>query len=204
MSNLVDRSQERTFVSLGRLVEAADLPDELQRSSPNLFVSCWRIEVEQGSDVSAHSQSLRLSNRNKNVQFYNIPHDGVNRLTRIVADDLQNDEALVEYRTAMSGGQVTQHKKIIEVTGLTNKKIKFLLHKFLYARHLPDYGILDTAGNFEIAHLKPEEKQSEEHETLSPTMDVRLPVVIPHWVQPSDMIEWQGQPPPERLRNKKK
>jgi len=127
-------------------------------------------------------------------------------LTRIVADDLQNDEvsSLVEYLTAMSGGQVTQHKKIIEVTGLTNKKIKFLLHKFLYTRHLPDYGILDTAGNFEIAHLKPEEKQSEQHETLSPTMDVRLPVVIPHWVQPSDMIEWQGQPPPERLRNKKK
>jgi hypothetical protein len=37
--------------------------------------------------------------------------------------------------TAMSSGQVTQHKKIIEVTGLTNKKIKFLLHKFLYTRH---------------------------------------------------------------------
>ena len=106
--------------------------------------------------------------------------------------------------TAMSGGQVTQHKKIIELTGLTNKKIKFLLHKFLYARHLIDYGVLDTAGNFEIVHLKPEKKQTEQHETLSPTMDVRLPVVIPHWVQPSDMIEWQGQPPPRKMRDKKK
>jgi hypothetical protein len=107
--------------------------------------------------------------------------------------------------TAMSSGQVTQHKKIIEVTGLTNKKIKFLLHKFLYTRHLPDYGVLDTAGNFEIVHLKPEEKQPERHETLSPTMDVRLPLVIPHWVQPSDMIEWQGQPPPlKKMRYKKK
>jgi hypothetical protein len=128
-------------------------------------------------------------------------------MTKIVVDDLQNDEAssLVEYMTAMSSGQVTQHKKIIEVTGLTNKKIKFLLHKFLYTRHLPDYGVLDTAGNFEIVHLKPEEKQPERHEPLSPTMDLRLPLVIPHWVQPSDMIEWQGQPPPMRkMRYKKK
>jgi hypothetical protein len=189
------------------LIEAADLPDELQRSSPNLLVGGWGIEVEQGSNVSAHSQSLRLPNRNKNAQFYNILYDGVNRLTRIVADDLQDDEvsSLVEYMTAVSGGQVTQHKKIIEVTGPTNKKIKFLLHKFLYTRHLTDYGVLDTAGNFEIVHLKPEKKKrNEERETLSPTMDVRLPVVIPHWVKPSDMIEWEGQPPPTRTRYKKK
>src|SRR6267143_549107 len=127
-------------------------------------------------------------------------------MTKIVVDDLQNDEvsSLVEYMTAMSSGQVTQHKKIIEVTGLTNKKIKFLLHKFLYTRHLPDYGVLDTAGNFEIVHLKPEEKQPERHETLSPTMDLRLPLVIPHWVQPSDMIEWEGQPPPPKKRLKRK
>jgi len=132
----------------------------------------------------------------------------VNPLTRIVADDLQNDEvsSLVEYMTAMSSGQGTQHKKIIEVTGLTNKKIKFLLHKFLYTRHLPDYGVLDTAGNFEIVHLKPEMKQSEQHETLSPTM---LPESIglgglPRWGKPSDMIEWEGKPPPTRTRYKKK
>jgi len=74
------------------------------------------------------------------VQFYNIPHDRVNQLTRIVADDLENDEvsSLVEYMTAISSGQVSQRKKILEITGLTNKKIKFLLHKFLYTRHLPD------------------------------------------------------------------
>ena len=55
----------------------------------------------------------------------------------------------------MFGGQIIQHKKIVEVTGLTNKKIKFLLHKFLYTRHLTDYGVVDTAGNFEIVDLKP-------------------------------------------------
>jgi len=129
----------------------------------------------------------------------------VNGLTRIVADDLQGDEvtSLVEYMTAMSTGQLGQHKKVIKVDGLTNKKIKFLLHKFLYTRHLAGYGVLDTAGNFEIVHLKPEEKRTEQHETLSPTMDLGLPVVIPHWVQPSDMIEWQGQPPSKKPRDKK-
>ena len=129
----------------------------------------------------------------------------MNGLTRIVADDLQGDEvtSLVEYMTAMYKGQIAQHEKVIEVDGLTNKKIKFLLHKFLYTRHLSDYGILDTSGNFEIVHLKPEEKRTEQAETLSPTMDLRLPVVIPRWVQPSDMIEWQGQPPSKKTRDKK-
>jgi len=125
-------------------------------------------------------------------------------MTKVVADDLQNDEvsSLVEYMTALSTGQITQHKKIIEVTGLTNKKIKFLLHKFLYTRHLPGFGVLDTAGNFEIVHIKPEEKQTEQHETLSPTMPSLYG--IPHPVKPSDMIEWEGQPPPKRTRYKKK
>ena len=129
-------------------------------------------------------------------------------MTRIVADDLQNDEvsSLVEYMTAMSSGHLTQHKKLIEVTGLTNKKIKFLLHKFLYTRHLTGYGVLDTAGNFEIVHLKPEEKQVEQRETLSPTM---LPESIglgglPRWGKPSDMIEWEGRPPPVKKERYKK
>jgi hypothetical protein len=134
-----------------------------------------------------------------------MPYDRVNRLIQIVADDLENDEvsSLVEYVKAMSSSsQVSEHNKLIEVTGLTNKKIKFLLHKFLYTRHLPDYRVLDTAGNFEIVHLKPEKRETEQRETLSPTMAVPL-AGIPHWVQPSDMIEWQGQPPPKRTRDKK-
>lgn len=126
-------------------------------------------------------------------------------MTRIITVDLQNDQvtSLVDYMTAMSTGQISQHKKVIEVTGLTNKKVKFLLHKFLYTRHLADYRVLETSGNFEIVHLKLEEKRPEQHETLSPTMDVRYPVVIPRWVQPSDMIEWQGQPPPKKTRDKR-
>jgi hypothetical protein len=119
-----------------------------------------------------------------------------------VADDLQGNEvtSLVEYITAMSTGHISQHKRVIEVNGLTNKKIKFLLHKFLYTRHLLGYGVLDTAGNFEIVGLKPEEKRKGQPETLSPTM---LPESIglggiPRWGKPSDMIEWEGQPPHRR------
>ncbi|SRR5712692_5460522 len=126
-------------------------------------------------------------------------------MTKIVADDLQDDEvsSLVEYLTALSNGEIAQHKKMVEINGLTNKKIRFLLHKFLYTRHLAGYNVLDTAGNFEIVHLKPEEEHTERHETLSPTMALPL-TAIPHWVKPSDMIEWEGQPPPTRTRYKKK
>ena len=106
----------------------------------------------------------------------------------------------------MSGGQVSQHRKIIEVTGLTNEKIKFLLKKFLYSRNLPEFGVLDTAGNFEILHLKPDEERKEQHETLSPTM---LPESVgfgglPHWGKPSDMIQWEGKPPPTKKARYKK
>jgi len=60
-------------------------------------------------------------------------------LTKIVADDLQNDEvsSLVEYMTAVSSGQIAQHKKLVEVTGLSNTKIKFLVNKFLYTDTFP-------------------------------------------------------------------
>ena len=129
-------------------------------------------------------------------------------MTKIVADDLQNEEvsSLVEYMTAMSSGQIAQHKKLVEVTGLSNTKIKFLVKKFLYTRHLPGYRVLETAGNFEIVRLKPEEKRTERRETLSPTM---LPESIglgglPRWGKPSDMIEWEGQPPPMKKERYKK
>jgi hypothetical protein len=128
-------------------------------------------------------------------------------MTKIVADDLQGDEvsALVEYLTAISNVQIAQHKKIVEVAALSNTRIKFLLKKFLYTRHLPGYGVLENAGNFEIVRLKPEEKRAEQHETLSPTM---LPESIglggiPRWGNPSDTIEWEGQPPPKKERYKK-
>ena len=129
-------------------------------------------------------------------------------MTRIVADDLQNEEvsSLVEYMTAVSSGQIAQRKKLVEVIGLSNTKVKFLVNKFLYSRHLAGYGVLGIGGNFEIVRLKPEEKRTEQHETLSPTM---LPESIglgglPRWGKPSDMIEWEGQPPPMKKERYKK
>src|SRR6266702_692227 len=102
--------------------------------------------------------------------------------------------------TAVSSGQIAQHKKLVEVTGLSNKKIKFLVKKFLYSLHLSGYSVLETAGNVDIVRLKPEEKRTEQHDPLSPTM---LPESIglgglPSWGKPSDMIEWEGQPPTTR------
>ena len=66
-------------------------------------------------------------------------------MTKIVADDLQNEEvsSLVEYVTAVSSGQIAQHEKLVEVTGLSNTKIKFLVNKFLYTRHLRGYRVLE-------------------------------------------------------------
>jgi hypothetical protein len=56
----------------------------------------------------------------------------------------------------MSSGRFVLHGRSIEVTGLSNKRVKFLLHKFLHVNHLSGYGVLDTAGSFEIVHVKPE------------------------------------------------
>src|SRR5208337_2298181 len=50
-------SQKRAFVGLRRFVKATDFPHELERSSPNLFVSYRRIEVEEGLDIPAHGES---------------------------------------------------------------------------------------------------------------------------------------------------
>jgi len=49
-----DCAKKRRFICLGWLVETGDFPYELQRSSAHLFVSYWRIEIEERFDVSAH------------------------------------------------------------------------------------------------------------------------------------------------------
>jgi len=96
-------------------------------------------------------------------------------MTKVLADDFDNDQAssLVEFLTAMSNGQIVQHGKSIEVTGLSSRRVKFLVNKFLHVNRLSEYGVLDTAGNFEIVHIRPETKQAEEaqeREALKPTM----------------------------------
>src|SRR5437868_3063756 len=53
--DLVDGCVEGCLVCFGGLVEAADLPDELERRVANLIVGHGRIEVEEVFDVSAHA-----------------------------------------------------------------------------------------------------------------------------------------------------
>ena len=99
----------------------------------------------------------------------NPASDEENRLTKVLADDLDSGQrsSLVEFLTAMSTGQFVLHGKSVEVTGLSSRRVKFLLRKFLYVNHLSGYGVLDTAGSFEIVHIKPETREEkEEHETL--------------------------------------
>src|SRR5262249_16870424 len=45
---------EGSLVRLGRLVEAADLSDELQGGGVNLFLHYRRFENEKGSDIFSH------------------------------------------------------------------------------------------------------------------------------------------------------
>jgi hypothetical protein len=60
LGNFLDCGQKRNFISLGRLVEAANLPHKLERSCPNLFRSYGRIEIEKGFDISAHALDLNV------------------------------------------------------------------------------------------------------------------------------------------------
>ncbi len=55
----IDCCQKRLLVRLRRFVEAADLPDELERSSSDLLISDRWIEVEQSFDIPAHYMTPR-------------------------------------------------------------------------------------------------------------------------------------------------
>src|SRR5437773_10471148 len=62
-------NEKRSLVYPRRLAEAADLPDELERSSPNLLLSSRRVEVEEYSDVSAQSPDLKAHIR---IRLYSL------------------------------------------------------------------------------------------------------------------------------------
>ena len=165
-----------------------------------------RVHMEQAMESETIYYWKELSHNN--TIWQSSKRNRVNRMTKVLADDFDNDQAssLVEFLTAMSNGQLVQHGKSIEVTGLSSRRVKFLVNKFLHVNHLSEYGVLDTAGTFEIVHIRPETKQAEEaqeREALKPTMPFWPPYNV-HPVKPSDMIEWQGQPPTKLIRSKKK
>jgi len=125
-------------------------------------------------------------------------------LTRILAADLGKDltSALAEFMTAsIPKGEVDNHGTSVDVKGLTNKKIKFLLHKFLHAKGLNEFGVLDTAGVFEVVHIKQEGKKEHKHKNLKASMPYSpllantqgRPLYAP-WMKTSDLIEWKSKP----------
>src|SRR5262245_38988901 len=52
--DLLNSTVESCLVDLGRVVEAAQLPNELQSGRPNLFVSSRGLKVKQGLNIAAH------------------------------------------------------------------------------------------------------------------------------------------------------
>ena len=57
----IEGCQERRFIGLGRLCEAAYFAYELERSGSDFFVGDRRIEIEKRLDVSAHTVAPRVS-----------------------------------------------------------------------------------------------------------------------------------------------
>ena len=125
-------------------------------------------------------------------------------MSKVLADDLENDQvsSLVEFMRAMSSGEFARCGKRIEVTDLTRKKVKFLLHKFLHTNHLPEYNVLARADTFEIVRIRPEAKSKEDERLKHPTPFVLIPPP-PTAVKPRLVIEWQGKRPTKRARLKK-
>lgn len=124
-------------------------------------------------------------------------------MTKIFVKDLGKDlaAALAEFIKASSPkGKIDSHETNFDVNGLTNKKLKFLLHKFLHTKGLNDYGVLDTAGVFEIIHIKPEEKKEHTHENLkastphSPLLASTKGRPLYARMKPSDLMERQSKP----------
>jgi hypothetical protein len=103
---------------------------------------------------------------------------------------------------SVSDKKFARRGKRVEVTGLTNKKVKFLLHKFLHTNHLSEYRVLERGNTLEIVHIKPEpERRMRESLPLKHPVPYGIPV--PCFVKPRLAVEWQGKPPPRKARSKK-
>ena len=130
-------------------------------------------------------------------------------MCKVVAEDLENNQfsSLVQFLISTSSGPLVQHGKVISITGITRKKVKFLLHKFLHANHLSQYRVLDTTTAFEIVHIKPEAqkgKRLERHKPLKHPVPYGPPIpYLSGVVKPRLTIEWQGKPPGERTGYRK-
>ena len=91
-------------------------------------------------------------------------------MTKVLTDDLDSVQisSLVEFLRSMSSGQFVLRGKSIEVTGLSNKRVKFLLRKFLHANRLSEYRVLDTTAALEIVRIKPEKGEKKRTKKSAP------------------------------------
>jgi hypothetical protein len=126
-------------------------------------------------------------------------------LTKVLADDLENQQvsSLVEFVTAMSNGQFVLRGKSIEVTGLSNKRVKFFLRKFLHVNRLSEYRVLDTTAALEIVRIKPEEGKKKTKKPAPLKHPVPYGPPIPCAIRPELRVEWQGKPPPKKTHYRK-
>jgi hypothetical protein len=51
---IVDRTYECSFVRFRRSGKSTQFANELQSGCANFFLSCWRLKIEECTDVSAH------------------------------------------------------------------------------------------------------------------------------------------------------
>ncbi|TMI44869.1 hypothetical protein E6H19_06355 [Candidatus Bathyarchaeota archaeon] len=125
-------------------------------------------------------------------------------MTKILTNDLENKQfsSLLEFMRSASNGKLAGGGKRIEITRLTNKRVKFLLRKFLHTNHLSEYNVLARADTFEIIRIRPEAKSKENERLKHPMPFVPIPPP-PIAVKPRLVIEWQGKPPTKKTRNKK-
>ena len=126
-------------------------------------------------------------------------------MTKILADDLEDNEflSLVEFMRSVSDKKFVRRGKRVEVTGLTNKKVKFLLRKFLHANRLSEYRVLDTTAALETVRIKPEkEKKPKKYAPLKHPVPYGPPV--PLAIRPELRVEWQGKPLPEKKHYRKR
>jgi len=127
-------------------------------------------------------------------------------LTRVLAEDLEDNQfsSLVEFLRSRSNGKFARHGMRIEITGKTNKRVKFLLQKFLHANRLSEYRVLDTRATLEIVRIKPEKAERKMKNPAPLKHPVPYGPPIPCAIRPELRVEWQGKPPTKKARYKKR
>jgi len=65
-------------------------------------------------------------------------------------------------------GKFVRRGKRLEITGLTNKRVRFLVQKFLHTNHLFEYNFPARADTFEIIRIRPETKSKEDERPKHP------------------------------------